>query len=406
MMIRRRKPDHTLAKVVVVIVLLALAGGGIYKLVGWLGSSRLAGTASVAAMESYAQAEQAYTNGDYAGAKKILGPLSAKADMPRAAILLARVEAASGKSAEALAVLEKAVELHKNKPSYAEVAVAYAAALERDGNTAQALAVYHEVSNIAPPELRAPATTGLGREAERQNDLLRARDLYRQSMQEAQYDSPAWLEAVGALGRSNVALIFSPMSTPESQKYSVKRGDSITSIGNALNTTQGLLTRANSITETTTLHLGQNLKYTPKDFRIIIERSTCRLYLMDKDGLFKLYSVGLGKPGHETALGSYKIGNKEKDPIWHKPGEGPIPPGDPRNQLGTRWMPLVPDQEGLPTDLGIHGTIQPETVGFYTSNGCARLLNDQVEELYDLVVRATPVDIVENIDKNLLGKRA
>jgi len=58
-------------------------------------------------------------------------------------------------------------------------------------------------------------------------------------------------------------------------------------------------------------------------------------------------------------------------------------------------MPLVPAKEGLPTDLGIPGTIQPETVGQFSSHGCARLVPADVEELFDLVVRGTPVEIVE-----------
>ncbi|MCC6142734.1 MAG: L,D-transpeptidase, partial [Candidatus Hydrogenedentes bacterium] len=113
------------------------------------------------------------------------------------------------------------------------------------------------------------------------------------------------------------------------------------------------------------------------------------------EGIFKRYSVGLGMPGYETTPGKYKIGNKQKDPTWHKPGAEPIPAGDPRNELGTRWMPLVPTEEGLPTDLGIHGTIAPETIGKFESHGCARLHKEEVEELYDLVVRSTPVEIVE-----------
>jgi lipoprotein-anchoring transpeptidase ErfK/SrfK len=108
--------------------------------------------------------------------------------------------------------------------------------------------------------------------------------------------------------------------------------------------------------------------------------------------------VGLGKEGHETALGSYKIGNKEKHPHWHKKGQEPIPPGDPRNELGTRWMPLVPLEKNLPEDLGIHGTIAPDTIGKHSSHGCARMHNEDVEELYDLVVRSTPVDIVERLE--------
>ena len=100
-------------------------------------------------------------------------------------------------------------------------------------------------------------------------------------------------------------------------------------------------------------------------------------------------------PGHETALGKYTIGNKQKDPTWFKPGAGTVTSGDAANELGTRWMPLVPGEPSLPTDLGIHGTIHPETVGEYSSHGCARLTNPEVEELYDLVVRSTPVTIVD-----------
>ena len=181
----------------------------------------------------------------------------------------------------------------------------------------------------------------------------------------------------------------------------VQKGDTLTGIGNKLNTTQGMLTRANGITDPSKLRLNQQLRYTPKDFTIIVERSRCRIYLVDKGGVFKKYSTGLGKPNYQTTLGSYKIGNKEKNPTWHRPGQAPVPPLDPENELGTRWLPLVPDEEGLPTDLGLHGTIHPESIGSYSSKGCPRMLRDDVEELYDLVVRSTPVRIVEHWDGTL-----
>jgi len=201
-----------------------------------------------------------------------------------------------------------------------------------------------------------------------------------------------------ASGGSTVSVSYTMNCTPRCDIEFDERGDSLTKIGMKLNTTQGLLMRANGLEEDAVLNLGQRLKYTPKDFRIVIERATCQLFLLDKDGLFKSYRVGLGMKGHETTLGSYKIGDKQKDPTWYKPGGGPIPPGDPRNELGTRWMPLVPLEEGLPADLGIHGTADADTVGEYSSRGCARLIMPEVEELYDLVVRSTPVDIVDVFD--------
>ena len=194
--------------------------------------------------------------------------------------------------------------------------------------------------------------------------------------------------------------------TPESKVYRVVSGDTIYGIGMKLNTTQALLTRANNLGENANLHINMNLKYTPKEFEIIIERSTLRLYLLDKNGIFAVYRVGLGKKGNETTLGRYRIGNKAKDPVWYKPGFGPIAAGSPENELGTRWMPMIPESEGLPTDLGIHGTINPESVGHYSSMGCPRLQNEEVEELYDLIVRSTPVTVVERWDPEMMSGRA
>lgn len=399
-MLKPRKKDNSLTKIVFILFALILVGFSVYKAAGWLRSATKGKVPRLTAVsaDALSQAADLYSRGEYPKARETLQPLMAKTPSNESALLMAKIETAAGNGPAALELLQKAYQNAKTTPNFADVAVAYANALEVAGRFPDAIAVFEEVRNSAPPELRAPALAGLGRQAERDKDLLKARDLFRQAINDARWNSDAWNEAADALGRVNVTLIFSPGETPESKKHTVVKGDSITSIGNALNTTQGLLTRANGIDEKTRLNLGQLLKYTPKDFRIVIERATCRLFLLDKDGLFKRYYVGLGKPGHETTPGTYKIGNKEKDPIWHKPGAGPIAAGDPGNELGTRWMPLVPDQEGLPKDLGIHGTIRPETIGTFASNGCARMHKEDVEELFDLVVRATPVEIVETFD--------
>lgn len=395
---KKRKKEVSLAKIFFSLVLIAGVAIGISYLKEYVDLGSLSLSNPVANLESLAHARELYDQGQIAQAEEALEPLArggGDAAGPQAAILLARLYEDQGQGDKAVGLLEEAYGEYSESVDYARVAVAYARALEDSGNLERAAAIFSDVRDSAPPELRAPALTGLGRKAERENDLFGARKLYREAVEDAKWDSPAWNEALDALGEVNTRLIFAKMKTPESKTYTVERGDSITGIGNKLNTTQGLLMRANGLTEHSILNINQQLKYTPKNFKIIIERSKCRLFVVDKDGIFKRYQVGLGKPGHETTLGTYKIGNKEKNPTWHKPGEGPIPPGDPRNELGTRWMPLVPDQEGLPPDLGIHGTIRPETVGFYSSNGCARMLPEAVEELYDLVVRATPVEIVE-----------
>jgi lipoprotein-anchoring transpeptidase ErfK/SrfK len=302
--------------------------------------------------------------------------------------------------------LRRAAEDFPTSPDRPSAQLNYARLLQSQGKVNEAFAIYDNVSKTAPPALRAPALLALAGQREQAGDIDGAYQVYRQVMNDTDLHSDDWFEAASRYGAINVRRIFSRDLTPESKTYRVQPGDSIYAIGMKLNTTQALLTRANELGDGSNLHVNMTLKYTPKEFEIVIERSTLRLYLLDKDGIFNVYRVGLGKPTNQTALGRFRIGNKVKDPTWYKPGYGPIAPGSPENELGTRWLPMIPEVQGLPADLGIHGTVKPETIGHYASMGCPRLYNEQVEELYDLVVRSTPVSVVDVWDGDTTGGRA
>ena len=69
-----------------------------------------------------------------------------------------------------------------------------------------------------------------------------------------------------------------------------------------------------------------------------------------------------------------------------------IPYGDPENVLGTRWMGFE-NQPGV-MGYGIHGTERPESIGGDESMGCVRMRNREVEELFGVVPRGTPVRIL------------
>ncbi len=398
----QKKEELSLTKIILFICVVLALAFGVVRFSQWFSGSRGESVVPQAAVDALEEARNALDAGDHEKAKALLEPmLKGRPDpiqTPRILVMLARAERAAGNLDAASQHAQEVVKTYAQSPLYPEAALLHAAILEQQGQGEQAAAIYREVEASAPRDLRAGALTGLGREAERGGDLVRARELYQQAVRGATWNSPQWLEAVQALGNANVALIFSPTPTADSKTYLVRPGDTLTGIGNALNVPQGMLVRANGLDNPGSLRLGQQIKYTPKDFRIIVERETCRIYLLDKDGIFRMYSTGLGRPGNETTLGSYKIGNKQKDPTWFKPGSAPIPPLAPDNELGTRWMPLVPDAPGLPTDLGIHGTIDPDSIGKYSSSGCPRMHNAEVEELYDLVVRSTPVTIVEVLD--------
>ncbi|MBI1320076.1 MAG: L,D-transpeptidase family protein [Candidatus Hydrogenedens sp.] len=401
---RRTSRDTGLFKIILVLAVLvggAYFGGQYLSSLGsWFASPEPADAAQVD-RDWQQEAKTAIESGDLAAAESAIEAWQSASNGPLpldAQFLQAEIAEKKGASQDAISILEPALERARNSAEFPAAAIALAKAYEAGGKHDEALALYTEVRDRAPSPFREQGAVALAEELQRAGKFTEALPAFEQVVAKAEPDSEAWNQAIDALGAINVELIFSPRETADSRYYVIEPGDSITEIGNTLNTTQGLLMRANDITAPERIRVGQRLKYTPKDFRIIIERSTCRLFLLDTAGIFKRYSVGLGMPGYETAPGKYTIGNKQKDPTWFKPGAEPVPPNDPENELGTRWMPLIPLDAGLPTDLGIHGTIEPESIGKFQSHGCPRMQKEDVEELYDLVVRSTPVEIVEKID--------
>jgi lipoprotein-anchoring transpeptidase ErfK/SrfK len=73
------------------------------------------------------------------------------------------------------------------------------------------------------------------------------------------------------------------------------------------------------------------------------------------------------------------------DPTYYGP-EGVIAHDDPKNPLGERWIDIG-------DSYGIHGTIDPESIGKNESRGCIRMLNSHVEEVYDFLVIGSEVKI-------------
>ncbi len=144
----------------------------------------------------------------------------------------------------------------------------------------------------------------------------------------------------------------------------------------------GLIDRANRLT-------GQYIH--PNDeLRIPVDRPSMLVDLSARWALFLLgdevaaaWEVGIGKDGHETQTGVFTVGEKKEEPMWFRPGQQPVPFGDPDNPLGTRW--LAWHRDGVKTSLGFHGTSDPDGVGHRVSLGCIRMHNEDVEELFEIL---------------------
>ena len=120
---------------------------------------------------------------------------------------------------------------------------------------------------------------------------------------------------------------------------------------------------------------------------IVINLPSRMLELYSGDTLFKQYPVAIGKPSTPTPLGEFSILDKEVNPTWIPPVLGTPVASGPDNPLGYRWMRFF-------ELYGIHGTNAPWSIGKVVSNGCIRMIEENVEELFPLVKYGTPVKII------------
>ncbi|SDC47820.1 L,D-transpeptidase [Ruegeria marina] len=130
------------------------------------------------------------------------------------------------------------------------------------------------------------------------------------------------------------------------------------------------------------------------------------LYLVTEPRKAIRYGCGVGKAGLEFT-GSATIDVKKEWPTWRPTEEmierdprtyarfvanDYVQPGGADNPLGARALYLF--QNGVDTFFRIHGTTQPETIGHAASNGCIRMLNEHVIDLYERVPLGTKVTVL------------
>ena len=229
------------------------------------------------------------------------------------------------------------------------------------------------------------ALLALGGVSEQQQQLAEARRVYRLLLERFP-DSPLAGQAQSQLGAVNVALLFSPTVTDADALYEVKTGDSLGKIAAAHHTTVDILRRANGL-KGDLIHPRQKLKIPKGAFRIVVDKSQNELLMTQDNQFFKSYLVATGENG-STPTGTFKIVNKVPNPVWYRQG-AVVPPDSPENILGTRWLGL--NKPGY----GIHGSVDPTTIGRQITAGCVRMTNADVEELFAIVPTGTEVTIVD-----------
>jgi len=136
---------------------------------------------------------------------------------------------------------------------------------------------------------------------------------------------------------------------------------------------------------------------------IVIDTKAHYLYLVENSTTARRYAIAVGREGLEFK-GAAKVGDKQEWPRWiptkdmqkrepnkygrYKDGMN----GGPDNPLGARAIYLY--QGKSDTHIRIHGTNQPQTIGTNSSNGCFRMVNDHVIDLYNRVKMGTEVVVL------------
>lgn len=157
------------------------------------------------------------------------------------------------------------------------------------------------------------------------------------------------------------------------------------------------------------------------NFYLLIDLSRCRMwfYYINLDTnqrvLLKSYKVGVGRltefseSGTLTPLGRFTLGSKV---AIYKPGDRGLFQKEEVEMVrifGTRWMPLEPMEQNNSRSYygyGLHGAPwegEPslaenlDCIGVYGSDGCIRLSQKDIEELFAIVIsRPTIVEIVRD----------
>ncbi len=223
-------------------------------------------------------------------------------------------------------------------------------------------------------------------EMEAKGDMLEAKATYQQLVNEfpGSNEVAGWEKKIEDL---NMKLLFSAIAVPnKSTLYEVKPGDTLNKIAAHFKTTVELIMKSNNLRDEKIVP-GRKLKVWTSPFSIVVDKSQNTLILKSDEEPFKTYIVSTGL-NNSTPVGTFKITNKLPNPTWFKAG-AVVPASSPENILGTRWMGW--DLPGY----GIHGTTEPKNLGKQVTQGCVRMSNPDVEELYSIVPVGTEVTIVD-----------
>lgn len=256
------------------------------------------------------------------------------------------------------------------------------------------------------PEARPPAPTGGDPQVMRAladaqslldaGKLVQARDRLNRSYVGQKLTATDAAGLREAIAKINEVLIFSPRiieGDPHARPYTVEPGDFLSTIAAPTDVPWQFLARINNL-DPTRMRAGARIKLVQGPFHTVVDKSDYRmdLYLGDPTrpgSMFvRSFTVGHGE-GDSTPVGRFIVKRgKTENPDWKNPRTGEYyAANDPKNPIGERWIGLrgLEGPTAATQGYGIHGTIDPGSIGRQASMGCVRMGDDDIAWVYDML---------------------
>lgn len=250
----------------------------------------------------------------------------------------------------------------------------------------------------AAPAIPAAQAVAEGKRQLDAGELLRGRETLNTALVSGQLSGADAAIARQLITQANEEIIFSRKVFADDiwqETYTVQSGDLMVRIANRFFTPYEFICKINGNIDPRRIRPGQKLKVIKGPFHAVVDKSDFRLdlYLGAPGGHDAMYvrsfRVGLGED-NSTPNGLWVVpsGAKMRNPTYYSPrGEGIIAADDPKNPLGEFWIAM----EGIEGNavgaqsFGIHGTIEPDSIGKQASMGCIRLVNEDVEQVFEML---------------------
>ncbi len=187
------------------------------------------------------------------------------------------------------------------------------------------------------------------------------------------WDHPEWREALRSRIEKTAHSIYFARQPHYMTPYVVQPGDQLTKIGKLYNVPWEYLATLNQV-DPKKIRAGQKLKVIKGPFAAVVDLHCFELTIQHHGFFVKRYKVGIGKDG-TSPIGEFPIKNKLVNPTYYGPDGNIIAADDPKNPLGEFWIDIG-------DSYGIHGTIEPDSIGKAESKGCIRMKNEEAEEVY------------------------